>query len=456
MAHHSMSGEEASRWAIKGVLLEGLFGELDHEFSLDEESQRAILIGPNGVGKTKLLTLVKALLNLELSTLLAEPFRSLMITFRSGEVLTCRREDVKDRSSDTIVEISLKKGREFSLWSLSSREYNKFEDWAADDAFYSRKRIDGVKYWRLGGRLLSTDQLINHLIGDRSVDATGFNFGSDARAIKRFLGNENAVMVGADRITMSDGEYGRAAKYGSSISPAPEFAKARYIAEEFEKARLQYLKTSQLLDSTFPARLLRDSEPSWFKSEREMRAVYESLREKFEETASNVGVDDLKMAPLPDRELDEWETRVLTLHVVDGLEKISALDDLSQRIEVFEHLVNSKLVRSEIMVQPEGLFLNFGKGNFQPPGENNLSSGERQQIQMAFDLVFKSRSKCLVLVDEPEISLHVNWQAEILGEFDSLREVNKFQYIVATHSPEIIGDSWNSVRPLTFATSRNS
>ena len=176
----------------------------------------------------------------------------------------------------------------------------------------------------------------------------------------------------------------------------------------------------------------------------------------FQETTGNVGIDEMEMAPLPERQLERWEVRVLNLHVRDGLEKISALRNLSRRIEVFENLVNSKLVRSKIAVKPNGLFLEFGDGSLEPPLESNLSSGERHQIQMAFDLVFRSRGKQLVLVDEPELSLHVNWQTQILDEFQSLRELNDFQYVVATHSPEIIGEAWGAVRPLTFGSDRGS
>ena len=43
-------------------------------------------------------------------------------------------------------------------------------------------------------------------------------------------------------------------------------------------------------------------------------------------------------------------------------------------------------------------------------------------------------------MDEPEISLHIRWQREII---DRMRQINPFcQIIIATHSPSMFGTGW--------------
>ena len=451
--------EMPTDWLIQRVKVGGLFGNLEHEFDLDSKNTRAILIGPNGVGKTKLLNLVKALLNLEISILLAEPFRLVEISFQNGEVLRCERQEHPSqltRSSSQSVNsilLSLNYADGNAEWAFSSKEYNQFEDWAEDRLLLRRRRGPGPKQWKLPAGLMSTDRLLNYCLTDEGESKFGPVFGGNARIIKGFLGHEKVCMVGADRLA-GNGSFsasGDSSANSHLISDTPDIVS--HIRKEFEDARLDYVKVSQSLDSTFPQRLLNEQGGGgrrMFDTENEFRAVYEVLRENFRETTRNVGVDEIEMAPLPDRRLEGWEIEALTLHVLDGMAKINSLTDLSQRVDIFEKLVNAKLVRSKIVVEPTGIFLRFADGQLVSPRGSNLSSGERHQIRMAFDLVFRSRSKRLVLVDEPELSLHVNWQAEILDEFESLREVNDFQYIVATHSPEIIGDAWEAVRPLTL------
>jgi predicted ATP-dependent endonuclease of OLD family len=49
----------------------------------------------------------------------------------------------------------------------------------------------------------------------------------------------------------------------------------------------------------------------------------------------------------------------------------------------------------------------------------------------------------IFIADEPELSLHVSWQAELLK---ALRDLNRnAQLIVATHSPEIVAGFTNNV-----------
>ena len=65
-----------------------------------------------------------------------------------------------------------------------------------------------------------------------------------------------------------------------------------------------------------------------------------------------------------------------------------------------------------------------------------LSSGEKQLFFIALEAIRSGNSS--LIVDEPELSLHVDWQKKLVA---SLRELNpRMQLIMATHSPEIMAD----------------
>ncbi|MBH2618308.1 AAA family ATPase [Serratia ureilytica] len=67
---------------------------------------------------------------------------------------------------------------------------------------------------------------------------------------------------------------------------------------------------------------------------------------------------------------------------------------------------------------------------------NCLSSGERQLIYIMATVANTNNSPTFLLMDEPEISLHLNWQERII---DSIKAINpNCQIIVVTHSPAII------------------
>jgi predicted ATP-binding protein involved in virulence len=71
-----------------------------------------------------------------------------------------------------------------------------------------------------------------------------------------------------------------------------------------------------------------------------------------------------------------------------------------------------------------------------------LSSGEQHQLVLFFELLFELKENALILIDEPELSLHVAWQKKFLSDLNRIIELNQFDVILATHSPQLVA-RWN-------------
>ena len=69
---------------------------------------------------------------------------------------------------------------------------------------------------------------------------------------------------------------------------------------------------------------------------------------------------------------------------------------------------------------------------------NGLSSGEKQLFLRGLSLKFLEVNNSIILIDEPEISLHPEWQQKIIKVYETIGINN--QLIIATHSPHIVGD----------------
>lgn len=72
-----------------------------------------------------------------------------------------------------------------------------------------------------------------------------------------------------------------------------------------------------------------------------------------------------------------------------------------------------------------------------------LSSGEKQMIIQVYELLFRAQSGTLVMIDEPELSLHMMWQMNYLKNLREIAKLRGFQCIVATHSPQIFNSMWS-------------
>ena len=68
---------------------------------------------------------------------------------------------------------------------------------------------------------------------------------------------------------------------------------------------------------------------------------------------------------------------------------------------------------------------------------NELSSGEKQLFLRTLAIKMLNPKNSIILIDEPEISLHPKWQQQIVDVYKKIGKNN--QIIIATHSPHILG-----------------
>ena len=66
---------------------------------------------------------------------------------------------------------------------------------------------------------------------------------------------------------------------------------------------------------------------------------------------------------------------------------------------------------------------------------NVNSSWKKQLFLRALSLKFLEVNNSIILIDEPEISLHTKWQGKIIKLYENIRENN--QNIIATHSAHV-------------------
>ncbi len=70
----------------------------------------------------------------------------------------------------------------------------------------------------------------------------------------------------------------------------------------------------------------------------------------------------------------------------------------------------------------------------------SLSSGEKQLLVIMMTTLVQDMNPCVLLMDEPEISLHIEWQQQLIQRVRSLNP--NVQIIMTTHSPALIMDGW--------------
>ena len=121
------------------------------------------------------------------------------------------------------------------------------------------------------------------------------------------------------------------------------------------------------------------------------------------------------------------------------------VDELQSEVEIYKEIKR--------FIDEYNSFLNYNKklvinenGIFIAPNNHRLeklSSGERHLLTFFATILLLGEEQDFILLDEPEISLNVDWQRKILSTIAKL--ASNSQIIVATHSPLVVEDHPNSL-----------
>ena len=146
---------------------------------------------------------------------------------------------------------------------------------------------------------------------------------------------------------------------------------------------------------------------------------------------------------------DEANAKMLTAYIVAQNEKMDFYNTLLSKIRLFYKLVDERgFVNKKMLVTVKDGFRFRADGN----GFIDLSllsSGEQNEVVMIYTLVFGVEDDSMLLIDEPETSLHVLWQKKFMRTIEEVSAVKNLFVIVATHSPQIIGTRWDNCCDLT-------
>lgn len=111
-------------------------------------------------------------------------------------------------------------------------------------------------------------------------------------------------------------------------------------------------------------------------------------------------------------------------------------ENIFEHILLYEDTVNSFLNNKSIKFSDSGkLYIETSSSSNLNP--SLLSSGEKQILTLLTEALLQVDSPVVYIADEPEISLHVEWQDKLLESIVNLGR--EMQIIVATHSPDIAG-----------------
>ncbi len=115
---------------------------------------------------------------------------------------------------------------------------------------------------------------------------------------------------------------------------------------------------------------------------------------------------------------------------------------VSEQLQQWIEVVNSFFATTNKTFEIQGSDVFFKQENGKKLTLDKLSSGEKQMLVILTNALVQDKEPFILLMDEPEISLDIDWQYKLISTIRTLNP--NCQLFIATHSPGIFGDGWSN------------
>jgi predicted ATP-binding protein involved in virulence len=447
---------------LQGISIKKLFGQFDYDIAFNQDEGITILTGPNGYGKTTILNIVYNLFKQNFFFFQKLNFLSLCFYFPKNIQISL----TKKIQMENVQSIQIINGQQrvvgqvrpfadiyLNLQSdnriIESYIYNlKAENKLIQEItrLYPMQRISQTLLANLntGTQIEIEDYLVQ--IPQTTLEiVNGFPKKIDqVSQIILLLSSVDVYLIKEQRLLKSIITPNNVVVNPFNINSVFSHTIQNYandLRNLISQKQAEAFQVSQQLDSTFPNRLMNANQTL---SKDEFNARFQSLTEK-QKRLQNFGITVSKLE-IP--EYNASKSDVLSVYLEDSEKKTAAFDALVTKINLFVSILNEKrLIHKNIKVDAVNGFA-FVVDNGQILSLTSLSSGEQEEIVLLYELLFKAKPNALILIDEPEISLHVSWQKTFVSDLLAILKIKQISVLLATHSPQIINGRWDLTQDL--------
>lgn len=414
---------------ISKIEVRKLFGVYDYDLQynsdLFSDDNLMILYGDNGTGKSTILRMINYLLSNKLrnghkSELANIAFESFLISFTDGDYIQAFRSQkdsdanwtgkysikysIKDKSDNFVLPVI----RDEERWSIRLKNTHVEEQYYSlldvlkdeDILFISdrRKELDSMEHTSF-----EEIETFSNRMRIRRIEKREEEVGHEMRLLQEWL-------IGRALSASKKGEEGTSSIYAKLI-------------EQFSKKQVSDSKEKSLDDIRTDLEIIAKKAKPYVEMGFLNETDYKDLLQKIANTEDSQA---------------KVVQAILTPYIEMLNNKMMALSDLMDILSYMMESLSSYLHEKTISFSVNDGFSVKHVKNGEPVPFESLSSGEKQLL-ILFSKVIRNSSKCsFIIIDEPEISLNIKWQRMLMNTLNYFVSDNHAQFIIATHSFEIL------------------
>lgn len=386
-----------------------------------------IIHGANGTGKTTIMNLIASVLSVSVKHLNAIEFKSLKLTFL--EIDSSRKpiiEVIKDVSSSgeikltyVIKEKTSSTGTIFTIQSIPShrREYISY-DHGTDQLYYPVLRIK---------EYISQFVSFSWLTVDRGTFSKRSVMSSVDQKLSVLLEDFKMYCAQLNRQELTLKEEFQKSVFLSFLSSKKESIFREGLEKiDFDKEKSSLIEIYNHFSVSKSSYMNKIS--GYFKrAEDAVKGFVEKKSFKIDQLITFFDVVRIHSM------IEEWN---------DQRDKIA---NIYRQKELFFKIINGMLHYKKLLSEDDFNLVAITNSDKELTVQD-LSSGEKQLLILLCESLLQRETPWIYLADEPELSLHVEWQEKLI---DCIKTINpKAQIFFATHSPDIVGEYSNNTLDL--------
>ncbi|MEH2229805.1 MAG: AAA family ATPase [Nostoc sp.] len=438
---------------IKQISVSGLFRIFDHVIPLNIDERITIIHGPNGFGKTAILRIINSFFNSRNAELKTIPFSTFRFEFDNNSSLEIKNTDNAEASKKNKIVFNFYQPdleqEHFPLKPMKILSDLDIRIGILDKIIPGLEQISPRRWlYDPTGETLSLEQVLERF---DNVLPSSFKSQQEPDWLEQLKNNIPIRLIESQRLLnfVPNRSSRRSAETPSILSTVSAYSDelAKLMQDKFK----EYGTISQSLDRTFPIRVVKQ-QPSTDLTDEQLRHQLnelEATRSRLIEVGLLDKDEDAEFQIQP-QDIDESTKNALSVYVQDVEKKLSVFAEIASKIDLLRKIINNKFAYSykEINFSKEKGFVvttSYGSSlsNSKTLLPTDLSSGEQHELVLLYELLFKVQPNSLVLIDEPELSLHVGWQVQFLKDLQDITHLADLNILMATHSPDIIQDRWD-------------
>ena len=419
-----------------------------------------IITAPNGFGKSTLFRLFRAVFAGNLREIASVPFKKLELSLDCGDggkrVLVITRPETRTKNEPAMT------------FSLSGSRQEKAEEFTVEDLEKSSADADWEKYKKDMG--LRLGKIIPPL-SLRYIPAERLRYDT-SESVRKYDLLADPDYLAASVVNPDDPDtiYYTGERKTTDVSRIAVYAKS--LEKRIDGILTDFATISHEIDTKFPLIFLRELSRTKRKKFSDLKSNFsdlDELRESLEKTdllpfrrwyrkKSGDGNEEVDpFASSDGKSLPSDFRKFIDIYSVKQKEKYEVFDWMRNRCSYFERTVNDLLVFTRVRIQKDGglAFYNYYQdkdessvSRYHNLSAGQISSGEMHQIVVLYDSLFNCDPETCILIDEPEISMHIAWQEKFIDTVLKIAEINHIRFLVATHSTDIINQNWDITHDL--------